>query len=277
MVSSAADGASVTSPRSATVTAAAMATAVMIDRVASSIRRSSGGRYMRFVESSAITRAAKTNVQATGNGVAPDMRCARKSATASAAPSVTSEIRPQDAKRLGRRARQAFRPGRCERAAGRFLSLDSAHGLSLDSAQGRPTNPRGARASPPVVESELHRTCATAVGWSTRDGPATSRKLGRARQSRLARPTRSWASKGPTHCSPLRIAASPYARRKQNFRSFRSFPWGAYQSTRSESRDQPPCRRAVTKRGPAPGRSVRIAAARGRLPSDRLVTPDQPS
>ena len=48
MASSAADGASATSPRSTTVIAAAMATAVMIDRVASSTRRSSGGRYMPF-------------------------------------------------------------------------------------------------------------------------------------------------------------------------------------------------------------------------------------
>ena len=59
MASSAADGASATSPRSATVIAAAMATAVMIDRVASSTRRSSGGRYMPLVESSPITRAGE--------------------------------------------------------------------------------------------------------------------------------------------------------------------------------------------------------------------------
>ena len=71
MASSAADGASATSPRSTTVIAAAMATAVMIDRVASSTRRSSGGRYIPLVASSPITRAAKTNVHARGSPLPP--------------------------------------------------------------------------------------------------------------------------------------------------------------------------------------------------------------
>ena len=71
MVSSAADEASATSPRSATVIAAAMATAVMIDRVASSSRRSSGGRYMRFGREQSDHQGGEDERPGQGHPVAP--------------------------------------------------------------------------------------------------------------------------------------------------------------------------------------------------------------
>ena len=142
-------------PRSAIViAAAAMATAVTIDRVASSIRRSSGGRYIRLFASSPITRAAKTNVQ---RGIAaPDVRMGREQRG--------GWWHRSRARFVPRRRSDAFVDFRSatrlrgrERTGALLLRLEGAHGRRIDTSWSRDW--RGGVNRPPAAGSPKRHQC----------------------------------------------------------------------------------------------------------------------
>ena len=160
-VSSATDGAFATSPRSATVIAAAMATAVMIDRVASSIRRSSGGRYMRLGREQPDHQSGEDERPGKGQ-----CRCARR------------EVARGRAQRQGRRHRSRAR------------SAPRTRSDALVDRAGRRGRAAASEPGCPLVESrrahdrpEPDRRYVAIVASSTWDRPAAHPNWARARST----------------------------------------------------------------------------------------------